>query len=101
EILKPGDLMVFNDTRVIPAQLEGRRERPGAGEVAIEVTLHKRASESRWQAFAKPGRRLSPGDRLRFGADLAAEVLAKAPEGDVLLEFDRGGPALMAALGRL
>jgi S-adenosylmethionine:tRNA ribosyltransferase-isomerase len=106
EILKPGDLMVFNDTRVIPAQLEGRRERRGAGEVAIEVTLHKRASESRWQAFAKPGRRLSPGDRLRFGQDLggedlAAEVLAKAPEGDVLLEFDRGGPALMAALGRL
>jgi S-adenosylmethionine:tRNA ribosyltransferase-isomerase len=101
EILHPGDLMVFNDTKVIPAQLAGRRIRAGTGEVAVEVTLHKRLAEDRWQAFAKPGRRLAAGDRLRFGEDLAAKVLAKAPEGDFLLEFDCGGPALMAALGRL
>lgn len=101
KLLRAGDLMVFNDTKVIPAQLEGRRLRPGAGEVAVEVTLHKRASESRWQAFAKPGRRLAAGDRIRFGDALAAEVLAKAPAGDILLEFDRGGAALMAALAEL
>jgi S-adenosylmethionine:tRNA ribosyltransferase-isomerase len=101
EILRPGDLMVFNDTKVIPAQLAGRRIRAGADEVAVEVTLHKRMAEDRWQAFAKPGRKLAVGDRLRFGEELAAEALAKAPEGDILLEFDRGGPPLMAALGRL
>ena len=101
EILRPGDLMVFNDTKVIPAQLAGRRLRAGASEVAVEVTLHKRVAPDRWQAFAKPGRKLAVGDRLSFGADLVAEVLAKAPEGDILLEFDRGGAALMAALGQL
>jgi S-adenosylmethionine:tRNA ribosyltransferase-isomerase len=100
EILRPGDLMVFNDTKVIPAQLAGRRLRAGAGEVAVEVTLHKPVAQSRWQAFAKPGRKLAVGDCVSFGADFAAEVIAKAPEGDILLEFDRGGPALMAALGR-
>ena len=101
EILRPGDLMVFNDTKVIPAQLAGRRLRAGASEVAVEVTLHKRIAEDRWQAFAKPGRKLVVGDRVSFGADFAAEVLAKAPAGDILLEFDRGGAALMAALGQL
>ena len=99
-ILRPGDLMVFNDTKVIPAQLQGRRARAGSPEVAVEVTLHKRAGDDRWQAFAKPGRRLAPGDRILFGEDLAAEVLEKSPAGDILLGFDRGGPELMAALHR-
>jgi S-adenosylmethionine:tRNA ribosyltransferase-isomerase len=100
-ILRSGDLMVFNDTKVIPAQLEGRRVRAGSPEVAMEVTLHKPAGDGRWQAFAKPGRRLAPGDRILFGEDLAAEVLAKSAAGDILLGFDRGGPGLMAALNRL
>ena len=52
-ILRPGDLMVFNDTKVIPAQLQGRRARGGSPEVVVEVTLHKRAGDDRWQAFAK------------------------------------------------
>ncbi|HZT19246.1 MAG TPA: tRNA preQ1(34) S-adenosylmethionine ribosyltransferase-isomerase QueA [Dongiaceae bacterium] len=99
-VLRPGDLMVFNETKVIPAQLQGRRLRPGAGEAAVEITLHKRAGEDRWHAFAKPGRRLAPGDRVRFGKDFTAEVLAKAPDGDLLLRFDRAGPELMTALGR-
>ena len=99
-ILRPGDLMVFNDTKVIPAQLQGRRARRGSPEVAMEVTLHKPAGEGRWQAFAKPGRRLALGDRILFGEDLAAEVLEKSPAGDILLGFDRSGPALMAALHR-
>jgi S-adenosylmethionine:tRNA ribosyltransferase-isomerase len=100
-VLRPGDLMVFNDTKVIPAQLEGRRVRAGSPEVAMEVTLHKRANERSWQAFAKPGRRLAPGDRILFGEDLAAEVLEKSPAGDILLSFNRGGPGLMAALHRV
>jgi len=99
-ILRPGDLMVFNDTKVIPAQLQGRRARGGSPEVVVEVTLHKRGGDDRWQAFAKPGRRLAPGDRILFGEDLAAEVLDKSPAGDILLGFDRGGPELMAALHR-
>jgi S-adenosylmethionine:tRNA ribosyltransferase-isomerase len=99
-ILRSGDLMVFNDTKVIPAQLQGRRVRPGSPEVAMEVTLHKRAGEGRWLVFAKPGRRLVLGDRIQFGEDLTAEVLEKSPAGDVLLGFDRSGPALMAALHR-
>ncbi len=99
-VLRPGDLMVFNETKVIPAQLRGRRLRPGAGEAAVEITLHKRAGGDRWHAFAKPGRRLAPGDRVRFGKDFTAEVLAKAPDGDLLLRFDRAGPELMTALGR-
>ena len=100
-ILRPGDLMVFNDTRVIPAQLQGRRARSGSAEVAIEITLHKRVDEKSWQAFAKPGRRLAPGDRIRFGQDLTAEVREKSPAGDILLGFDQAGPELMAALHRL
>ncbi len=100
-VLRPGDLMVFNDTKVIPAQLQGRRARAGSPEVAMEVTLHKSAGDSRWQAFAKPGRRLAPGDRILFGEDLAAEVLEKSPAGDILLNFNRGGADLMAALNRL
>ena len=99
-ILRPGDLMVFNDTKVIPAQLHGRRMRPGSPEVALDVTLHKRVDERRWQAFAKPGRRLIPGDRILFGEDLTAEILEKSPTGDILLGFDRSGPVLMAALYR-
>jgi len=100
EILRPGDLMVFNDTKVIPAQLSGRRLRPGARETEIEVTLLKPEGEGRWHAFARPGRRLAPGDRIRFAEDFSAEVLVKEPEGQILLAFDRGGAGFPAALGR-
>ena len=99
-ILRPGDLMVFNDTRVIPAQLQGRRIRPGGGEAKVEATLHQPAGPGRWHAFAKPGRRLAAGDRIEFGEGLAAVVLSKAPDGDVLLEFDHAGAALLQALHR-
>jgi S-adenosylmethionine:tRNA ribosyltransferase-isomerase len=97
-LLRPGDLMVFNDTKVIPAQLDGLRRRPGGGEARVEITLHQAISEGRWRAFARPGRKLAPGDRIRFGGDLEAEVLSKPAEGDVLLAFDRAGAALAAAL---
>jgi len=92
DLLGPGDLMVFNDTRVIPARLVGRR-----GEARVELTLHRRRSDGRWQAFAKPARRLRPGDTIRFAGDFSAEVEARdGPE--VSLAFDRGGAALARAL---
>src|SRR4051812_35574457 len=66
DLLRPGDVLVFNDTKVIPAQLMGTRSR-GGSMIEIGVTLLERLDESRWLAFAKPGRRLEPGDRIRFG----------------------------------
>ena len=92
-LLRPGDLLVANDTRVIPARLEGRR-----GEARVEVTLHKRDGDRVWRAFARPAKKLRPGDRMVFGGTLSAEVSAKGEAGEVELTFDRGGPALMAAL---
>ena len=95
-LLRPGDLLVFNDTRVIPARLFGRR-----GTAAIEVTLHKAAAAARWRAFARPARKLKPGDVLAFDAGLTATVTDKADGGEVELVFDRGGPELMAALAEV
>ncbi len=92
-LLRPGDVMVFNDTRVIPARLEGRR-----GAARIEATLHKQVAPGRWRAFARPGKRLKAGQRVDFAAGLWAEVEAKGENGEITLAFDREGPALMAAL---
>jgi S-adenosylmethionine:tRNA ribosyltransferase-isomerase len=66
DLLQPGDALVVNDTRVIPARLVGRRIGRGE-EPRIEATLHRRLDGSRWRAFAKPGRRLQAGDVVRFG----------------------------------
>ncbi|MFN4287597.1 MAG: tRNA preQ1(34) S-adenosylmethionine ribosyltransferase-isomerase QueA [Brevundimonas sp.] len=103
ELLRPGDALVFNDTRVIPARLSGHRHRQGdEGEtlsVAIEATLHHRDAPDVWSAFMKPGRRIRPGDTIVFGKDsLRAEVLAKADDGLVSLRFDQAGPALDDAI---
>ncbi len=92
-ILRPGDLLVLNDTRVIPARLRGRR-----GEVKIEVTLHMQAGPDRWRAFARPARRLRPGDRIEFGGGLGAEVAEKGAGGEVTLAFDVAGADLFRAL---
>ncbi|HEV2548416.1 MAG TPA: tRNA preQ1(34) S-adenosylmethionine ribosyltransferase-isomerase QueA [Stellaceae bacterium] len=96
QLLRPGDLLVVNDTRVIPARLVGRR-----GTAQVEVTLHRDLGGGRWRAFAKGARRLKPGDRLDFGEGFAAEVAAKHEEGDLTLAFDREGSDLRAALERL
>ena len=72
-LLRPGDVMVFNDTRVIPAQLSGKR-----GDVNIELTLHQRAGPGRWQAFARPARRLRGGDRVKIAEDFCALVLTRS-----------------------
>ncbi len=92
-LLKADDLLVFNDTRVIPARLAGLR-----GEAKVSVTLHQILSPDTWRVFAKPAKRLRPGDRVIFAADFSAEVLEKGPTGDVVLRFDRTGVALFDAL---
>lgn len=94
-LLIPGDLLVVNDTRVIPAGLSGRR-----GVAAIEVTLHKQLARDTWRAFARPAKRLKRGDRIDFADDLTAEVMEKGDGGEVTLRFNIGNAALMAALER-
>ena len=104
--LRPGDALVFNDTKVIPARLNGTRERDGQV-VAVEATLHKRLAPHRWSAFMKPGKRLREGDRVRFGeavdracllGALDATVEAKGEGGEVTLAFDLSGPDLDSAI---
>ena len=95
--LRAGDILVFNDTRVIPARLTGVRTRSGAPGQRTEVLLHLREAPARWRAFARPAKRLSPGDLLRFG-DLTAVVAEKADAGEIVLDFDRAGAALDAAI---
>ncbi|WP_292036005.1 MULTISPECIES: tRNA preQ1(34) S-adenosylmethionine ribosyltransferase-isomerase QueA [unclassified Brevundimonas] len=111
DFLQPGDALVFNDTRVIPARLSGVRQRIGPeGEtltVEVEATLHHRDAPDVWSAFMKPGKRLKAGDRVRFGrqADGACElgrldatVEAKDEDGLITLRFDLAGPALDDAI---
>jgi S-adenosylmethionine:tRNA ribosyltransferase-isomerase len=106
EILRPGDLLVFNDTRVLAAALKGVRLGRGGGEPQISALLFERVDESRWKAFAKPGKRLKPGDRISFGAregvcllgTLDATVESKGEEGDIVLVFDFAGVVLDEAI---
>lgn len=109
DYLRPGDSLVVNDTRVIPARLTGIRAR-GDNVARIEATLVKRESSNRWRALAKPAKRLAPGDRVRFGetsesmacllAALDAEIVER-DEGEILLAFDLDGAALDEAIERL
>jgi S-adenosylmethionine:tRNA ribosyltransferase-isomerase len=101
-LLGSGDALVLNDTRVIPAELHGERLRAG-NSAHISVTLHRRADPARWRALARPAKRLSAGDRLRFGAvsdaaclaaGLDATVEEKGEAGEILLRFDLSGPIL-------
>ncbi|MEX2518041.1 MAG: tRNA preQ1(34) S-adenosylmethionine ribosyltransferase-isomerase QueA [Paracoccaceae bacterium] len=94
--LRPGDLIVFNDTKVIPARLSGLRRREGSS-AAIEATLLKRLGPARWAALAKPGKRLRVGDALDFGG-LEATLGAKGEAGMVEIDFARAGPDLDAAI---
>ncbi len=102
KFLSAGDVCVFNDTRVIPAQLFGIRPARGeSAEAAIEVTLHKREGSDLWAAFAKPGRKLIVGDSLRFGDRLAAVVEAKRDGGEIALRFDEFGASLDEAIAEV
>jgi S-adenosylmethionine:tRNA ribosyltransferase-isomerase len=93
EILRPGDIMVFNDTRVIPARLVGRR-----GLASVELTLHQRVAQACWKAFARPAKKLRPGDCIDFADGFSAEVIEKGEAGEVELRFNRSGEELLAAL---
>ena len=105
-LLREGDALVFNQTRVIPARLSGRRER-GDSIVAVEATLHRRLDPNHWTAFMRPGKRLKAGDRVSFGekgdracllSALDATVIDKGEDGEVTLAFDLAGPDLDIAI---
>lgn len=95
DLLRPGDVLVANDTRVIPAQLSANR-----GEASIGITLDRPLPDGTWHVLVRNARRLRPGDTLTFdGAEaLTAEVLARDAEGGAALHFDRQGEALAEAL---
>ena len=92
-LLAPGDLMLLNDTRVIPARLHGRR-----GTAAVQITLHRRLPEGRWRAFAKPARRLKPGDRIVFGSGFHAHVSEKHEAGEITVAPNLTGEDFARAL---
>ncbi|WP_375271623.1 tRNA preQ1(34) S-adenosylmethionine ribosyltransferase-isomerase QueA [Sphingomonas sp.] len=82
DALRSGDLLVFNDTRVIPARLEGTR-----GQARIGATLHKREGPRRWRAFVRNAKRLREGDVIDFGAGVTAGVDAREEDGSLALDF--------------
>ncbi|MBX3482358.1 tRNA preQ1(34) S-adenosylmethionine ribosyltransferase-isomerase QueA [Phenylobacterium sp.] len=105
-LLRAGDVLVVNDTRVIPARLKGHRVR-GESRIAVEATLHRQTSGHVWTAFMRPGKKLAAGDRIVFGeagdracllGALDATVREKGEGGEVTLAFDLAGPDLMAAI---
>ena len=105
EWLRPGDALVFNDTRVIPAELVGTRVR-GEARTQVVFNLIERVGPAAWRAFARPGKRLKVGDRVIFGeagrvcllGEVWATVTAKGDDGIVDLAFDLSGPDLDAAI---
>jgi S-adenosylmethionine:tRNA ribosyltransferase-isomerase len=98
ELLGPGDVLVFNDTKVIPAQLEGRR-----GDASIGATLHKREGVREWRAFLRNARRARDGDVIDFGEGVHASVAEKADDGSVLLHFhgDEAVEVMLERAGRM
>lgn len=95
ELLVPGDLLVLNDTRVLPTRFAARR-----GDVPVELTLVEPVGDAAWWALARPGKRLRPGDRVDLAAELSAEVRAKRPDGAVLLDFALAPDELTARIER-
>lgn len=107
DFLRPGDALVVNDTKVIPARLAGTRTRSGGQTIPFEATLIRRLGPQAWASFAKPAKRLTPGDQVRFaatggdGETLDATVTAKTESGEVHFTFDRAGGELDAAIERI
>ncbi|MGQ0660534.1 tRNA preQ1(34) S-adenosylmethionine ribosyltransferase-isomerase QueA [Sphingosinicella sp.] len=107
-MLRPGDILVFNDTRVIPAQLEGRRvasvDGPRSGpEARIGATLHKREGPRAWRAFIRNAKRLHEGDDVDFGAGVTALASERQADGSFLLAFAGDEPVelLLERAGRM
>jgi S-adenosylmethionine:tRNA ribosyltransferase-isomerase len=106
--LRQGDVLVVNDTKVIPARLEGFRSR-GGSRAKIDVTLHRRESATAWRAFARPAKKLKCGETIRFeagddmsqGEIITAEVMEKFTDGDILLKFSVGDEVLDRAIERI
>lgn len=112
DFLREGDVLVFNNTRVIPAALSGHRFGRGGTTPKISALLHMRLDASRWKAFVKPAKKLEAGDRVRFGGEgkvcllgsLEATVEEKGEAGEITLAFDFSGPVLdeaIAAVGEM
>lgn len=98
DLLRPGDLLLFNDTKVIPAQLEGRR-----GDARIGVTLHKREGARSWWAFVRNARRLRVGDRIDFEQGVSASAVERGDDGSFLIQLHGAEPAeqLIGRAGRM
>jgi S-adenosylmethionine:tRNA ribosyltransferase-isomerase len=98
QLLQPGDALVFNDTKVIPAQLDGRR-----GDASIGATLHKREGPREWRAFLRNAKRARAGDLIDFGTGVSARVLEKSDDGSALLHFEGQEPVelLLERAGRM
>ncbi len=96
-LLRAGDVLVFNDTKVLPAALTGKRIGRLGTTPKIEVLLHQRLDGDKWTAFAKPAKKLAAGDRLQFG-ELTAIVTEKREAGEIVLHFDQTGEQFEQAL---
>ena len=98
KLLGPGDVLVFNDTKVIPTQLQGRR-----GDASIGATLHKREGPREWQAFLRNAKRAREGDTIDFGEGVSASVIEKSDDGSALLHFHGEEPVelLLDRAGRM
>ena len=109
DFLQKGDILVCNDTKVIPARLRGVRTGRGTTTPAIEVTLHQKLNDSTWKAFAKPGRKLNVSDNIFFSVtgdvcmanNLNAGVIEKGEGGEIELAFDLSGPFLETAIATI
>ena len=110
-LLREGDVLVLNDTKVLPAFLHGvrpARARGGGGPARVDVNLHQRLDDARWRAFVRPAKRLRPGDVVHFGEGgnaclagvLDARVEAKGEGGEITLAFELSGVFLDEALAR-
>lgn len=104
EILNKGDVLVINDTKVLPAALSAirpAREHGGGGDVTVGINLHQRLSGTQWRAFVKPAKRLKDGDTIHLSDRLSAVVFDKKDGGDIGLRFSRDGEALEAEIEAL
>lgn len=102
-LFRRGDLLVFNDTRVIPAALKAVRPARDAQspDVAVSLNLIERVDGATWRALGKPGKRLKEGDALSFDGGLSAAIAGKSEDGELTLRFDRAGAALDEAVARI